>query len=121
VRFIADQIIRYGKVQHSGRPYLGIGNFGEVNAAIAAQYGLGADNGILIGRVQKGGPADRAGIRAGDVLVSLNGQATLSEAAFDSVLASLKPKQTVKATVVRPDGKSRTVTIHLGELPVSAS
>jgi hypothetical protein len=37
------------------------------------------------------------------------------------VPARLKPKQTVKATVVGQDGKSRAVTIHLGELPVSAS
>jgi VCBS repeat-containing protein len=37
------------------------------------------------------------------------------------VLASLKRKLTDKATVVGQDGKSRTVTIHLGGLPVSAS
>ena len=42
-------------------------------------------------------------------------------AAAQRFLASLKPQQTVTATVVRPDGKSRTVTFHLGELPVSAS
>ena len=69
----------------------------------------------------RGGPAYRAGIHTGDGLVSLNGWATLSQAAFDSVPASLKPKQTVKATVVGQDGKSRAVTIHLGELPDSAS
>jgi S1-C subfamily serine protease len=82
---------------------------------------IATTNNIPHTAVVRGGPAYRAGIHTGDVLVSLNGRATLSQVAFDSVLASLKPKQTDKATVVGQDSQRRAVTIHRGELPVSAS
>src|SRR2546421_11848230 len=67
--------------------------------------------GILIG------PADRAGLRAGDVIVRLDGRSTRSEAAFGDVLARLRPGERVSVTVVGQGGE-RTVTVTLGELPV---
>jgi len=117
VSFIAQQIIKAGKVMHSGRPYLGVRGLQEVTPVVAAQYGLAVEHGMLIGGVEPRGPADRAGLRSGNVIVRLDGRPTRSEAAFGDVLARLKPGQHVPVTVVGHGGE-RTVTVSLGELPV---
>ncbi len=118
VSFIAQQIIKDGTVTHSGRPYLGISGIKEVTPAMAAQYGLRVENGVLIGGVEQGGPAERAGLRAGDVIVRLGGRDTRSEAAFGDALARLTPGQRVAVSVVGQGSEQRTVTVTLGELPV---
>ena len=118
VKFITEQIIANGRVVHSGRPYLGVGNTAQVTPALAAQYGLGADNGVAIGAVVPDGPAAKAGVRAGDVIVELNKQPTLSEESFNEALARLKPGQRITMTVVTGNGQRRSVTLTLGELPV---
>ena len=115
--FITQQIIKDGKVTHSGRPYLGVWGLREVTPFVAAQYGLAVGNGVLIGSVEPQGPAARAGLRAGDVIVRLDGRPTRSEAAFGDALAHLKPGQRVPLTVVG-QGSERTVSVTLGELPV---
>jgi S1-C subfamily serine protease len=117
VTFITQQIIKDGKVTHSGRPYLGVRGLQEVTPFVAAHYGLAVENGMLIGGVEPQGPAGRAGLRAGDVIVRLDGRPTRSEAAFGDVLARLRPGERVSVTVVGQGGE-RTVTVTLGELPV---
>lgn len=117
VSFVTQQIIKDGKVTHSGRPYLGISGIREVTPVVAAQYGLRAQNGVLIGDVERGGPAQRAGLRAGDVIVRLAGHDTPGEAAFGDALAHLKPGQRVPMAIVGQGGE-RIVTVTLGELPV---
>jgi S1-C subfamily serine protease len=117
VSFITQQIIQDGKVTHSGRPYLGVRGLQEVTPFVAAQSGLAVENGMLIGGVEPQGPADRAGLRAGDVIVRLDGRPTRSEAAFGDALARLRPGERVAVTVVGQGGE-RTVTVTLGELPV---
>jgi serine protease DegS len=105
------------EVTHGGRPYLGVQGIREVTPFVAAQYGLGVENGVLIGGIAPNGPAARAGLRAGDVIVRLGSHPTLSEAAFGDALARLRPGQRVRVTVARQNGE-RTVTVTLGELPV---
>jgi S1-C subfamily serine protease len=117
VSFIAGQIIKEGKVTHSGRPYLGVAGLREVTPAVAAQEGLGMENGVLLDRVVRDSPADRAGLRAGDVVVRLDGRPARSEAAFGDALARLKPGARVPVTVKTEAGE-RTVTVTLGELPI---
>ncbi|MDO8750885.1 MAG: trypsin-like peptidase domain-containing protein, partial [Dehalococcoidia bacterium] len=65
---VANQLVSNGRVI---RPYLGIGA-GEVNRAIAAQMDLSVREGVLVARVESGGPADRAGIQKDDVIVALD-------------------------------------------------
>jgi len=117
VNDIARQIITEGTVTHSGRPYLGVAGLREVTPAVAAQEGLRVENGMLVERVVRAGPADRAGLRGGDVIVRLDGRPTLSEAAFGDALAHLTPGGRV-SVMVQAEAGERTVTVTLGELPV---
>jgi putative serine protease PepD len=102
---IADQLIKTGKVSNSGRAYLGV--------SVATSVG-GA--GVVIASVEKGGPAARAGLRPGEVIVAIDGKPTPSTDALATVLAQLEPGQSVPVDVVDPDGGKRTVDVKLGQL-----
>lgn len=110
---VANQLVNNGRVL---RPYLGIGA-GEVNRAIAAQMDLSVREGVLVVRVESGGPADRAGIRKDDVIVALDGQLTPSFLAMQRLLLSqFKVGQRINITVAR--GKDqKQFTLTLGEFP----
>jgi S1-C subfamily serine protease len=66
--------------------------------------------------VTQGGPADRAGLRAGDVITALAGTETPDTAKLAEVLAGQEPGQMVRVTVTR-DGTDHEVRLTLGELP----
>ncbi|MEK7777468.1 MAG: PDZ domain-containing protein, partial [Chloroflexota bacterium] len=110
---VANQLVSNGRVL---RPYLGIGA-GEVDRAIAAQMDLSVREGVLVVRVESGGPADRAGIRKDDVIVALDSQPTPSFLAMQRLLLSqFKVGQRINVTVAR--GKDqKQFTLTLGEFP----
>lgn len=118
VSFIAQQIIDSGKVVHSDRPYLGLTGMAEVTPTLAARYGLSVDHGVLITGLAADGPLARAGLRAGEVIVRLDGQPTANTAALGEALARVKPEQRVSLTIAGASGE-RTVSVTLGELPVA--
>ena len=105
VRDIATQLIDTGKVTDSHRAYLG------VNVAATTAGGL------LVTDLQPGGPAARAGIRAGELIAAVNGTATPDQATLADVLAGLDPGRAVPVTVVHTDGAKRTVRVTLGQYP----
>jgi putative serine protease PepD len=107
VKNIADQLIRFGKVVNSGRAYLGV------------QLGDTQGQGAYVGAVTANGPAATAGIRAGDVITSVAGQATPTAADLATVLAGSKPGQTVAVAVTQPDGSTHTYQVKLGQYPGS--
>jgi putative serine protease PepD len=106
VKDIASQLIKDGKVTNSHRAYLGV-SIGDTSDS----------SGVLIGTVVAGGPAAKAGIKAGDEIVSVNGKPTPSSSALAEVLADLKPGQTVPVAVVHQDGTRTTVPVTLGQFP----
>jgi putative serine protease PepD len=108
VKRVADQLIRSGHVTNSGRAYLGV--------RVATSIG---GIGVLITGVQKGGPADRAGLHAGELIVSVDHRRTPSSEDLATVLAQLRPSQRVPVEVIDPLGRRRTVTVTLGQLPPS--
>jgi putative serine protease PepD len=103
VRRIADQLISSGHVTNSGRAYLGVR---------AASGGAG----VIVASTEKGGPADKAGIQAGEVIVAVDGQPVPSTDALSTLLAEHKPGDEVKVDLVDPDGGKRSVTVTLGQL-----
>src|SRR5439155_15595683 len=73
-RWVAGLLIREGEVR---RAYLGIaGEPRQLHASLARELGLGDGRGIAVMQVTPDSPASRAGLRAGDLLVSLGGEAT---------------------------------------------
>jgi putative serine protease PepD len=106
VRDIAGQIVKNGKVINSRRAYLGV-EIGETGT------------GVYVGGVTSGGPAARAGIAAGDVIVALGGKATPTSDELGSVLATYRPGQSVKVRITRQNGSSATIDVRLGEYPGS--
>jgi S1-C subfamily serine protease len=111
VKLIADQLASQGKVTNSGRAAL------EISAAQAVN-GSGDPGGVIIARVIPGGAADKAGLKPGDVITSVNGQQTPTVGALNNVLAGLSPGNQTKVTVVPGgNGNQKTVTVTLGQLP----
>jgi S1-C subfamily serine protease len=106
VKRIAAQLVKSGSVTNSGRAYLGV--------RVATSVG---GRGVIIATVRKGGPADRAGLRAGELIVAVHRRPTPSTEALATVLAELRPGQTVPLDVVDPDGRKRTVMVRVGQLP----
>ena len=105
VRDIAGQLIAGGKVTNSHRALLGV----EVAATTS--------DGLLVAKVQAGGPAAKAGIRAGELITAVNGTATPDQGSLADVLAGQHPGQVVRVTVVAPGGARRTVRVTLGQYP----
>ncbi|HEX4398167.1 MAG TPA: trypsin-like peptidase domain-containing protein [Trebonia sp.] len=111
VRDIAQQIITSGSVTNSHRAAIGA----QVGA-VTGQDGNPAGTGIVT--VTSGGPADRAGLRAGDVIRAAGGTPTPDPQALAGVLAAAHPGDQLTLSVER-GGQELTVKLTLGELPAS--
>ena len=106
---VADQIRTTGKVAH-GR--LGV-TVQPVDQALADNFGLGGPRGALVGSVQKGSPAERAGIEPGDVIVTFDGKRIARSSDLPYSVAATKPGSTVKVEVWR-DGKTHSLDVEVG-------
>jgi S1-C subfamily serine protease len=106
VKQIASQLVSTGHVTRSGRAFLGV----QVASAVSAP-------GVVVASAERGGPAAKAGIRDGDVIVAINGKPTPTADDLTTTLADLQPGQTVPVTIARSGGKRSTVRVRLGENP----
>jgi serine protease Do len=97
---------------------------------------LPADSGVLVGAVQPGSPADKAGLEGGntqvvvagesyqiggDMIVAIDGKDVASVDALREAIAAHKPGESVRVSVVHADGERETITVKLGRVPDSAS
>ena len=110
VKPIMDQIIKEGKYTSV---YIGIGG-DSVARYRAAGIDVGVEEGIVIAQVEAGSPADKAGIKNMNIVVSLNGKAIDSFATLSKELYKYKPGETVKMGVIKEGNKSE-VEVVLGE------
>ncbi len=122
-----DQLVRTGRVRYA---YIGI-RTQDVTPGIAKAFGLGAERGALVTRVEGGTPAARAGIRGGsraevhngldvtlggDLIVGIAGKAVRGADDVSRIVTELRPGQTVEFTVVRGD-RTVPVDVTLGDRP----
>jgi S1-C subfamily serine protease len=117
VKFIAPQLIKYGRVEHSGRSALGV-SVATVDPLVAAQAGLSVDHGALIVRLTPGGPAEQAALRGGDVITRLNNTAINNISDLSDALVSYDPGTNVTVGIMR-GAQSLQISVRLGELQVS--
>ncbi len=110
VKGVMDQLIKYGQVK---RGILGV-NLYSVTPDIAKQYGLSESSGALVAGVQPGSAAERAGVKTGDVIVSLNGKAVKDSGELRNDIGMLRVGDKVELGVLR-DGKPRTIVASIGE------
>ena len=101
--------VENGKVTNSHRAALGI----RGSTVIGSD---GQPSGVGVAGVERGGGAEKAGIRPGDVITSINGKETPTMAALAETITTLKPGARVKVGLIRADGTEETVTVTLGEL-----
>ncbi|GAB3266517.1 S1C family serine protease [Arthrobacter pigmenti] len=109
---VAEELIEDGSADHA---YLGLVPR-TLTPQIASQLGLEQENGVVVLSVQPGTPAAEAGLEAGDLLVSLDGEELQTSEDLLAALRSLNPGDTITAEVVR-DGQTETVEITLAERP----
>lgn len=106
---VADQLKATGKVE---RGQLGV-VIQEVSYDLAKTFGLDKATGALVAKVLAGSPAERGGLKVGDIIRSVNGNEVRSSSDLPMTISSLKPNQTVKLGVWRK-GQMHEVEIKLG-------
>ncbi len=111
-RTVMDQIVKYGKVQ---RAYLGIVPQ-DVTPAIAEAFGQKNLQGALVGDVTPDGPAQKAGLRKGDIVLEVNGKPVANANDLRMTISMMQPGSAVQLKVVR-DGATRDFSAQLGDLP----
>jgi len=88
----------------------------EVTKELAESFGLPKASGALVNSVEKGGPADKAGIEASDVILKFDGKNVASSVDLPRIVAQSRPGSKAIAQVWRK-GAARDVTITVGEMP----
>jgi serine protease Do len=113
---VMTQLIDHGKVQRS---MIGV-TIQPVTSEIAQSLGLAQVRGALVNSVQAGGPADKAGVKRGDVITSVNGTTIKDSNDLRNDVAQMAPGSTAKLTVIR-DGKEQSLNVTLAERRAAAS
>ena len=96
-RQVMEQIVREGSVT---RGWVGI-EVQDLSPELMESFGLKTGEGALIAGVLKSGPADRAGVKPGDVLTAVNGKPVSDSSSLLNLIAVLKPGETAKLSVAR--------------------
>jgi serine protease Do len=112
VETVIEQLKTEGKVT---RGYLGV-QIQPLNKDLVESLGLKTDKGALVAGAQEGTPAAKAGLKAGDVIIAINGESIANARELSRKVAALKPGAKAEFTYLR-DGRERTVTVELAALP----
>ncbi len=112
-RAVMDQILRHGKVQRGSMGVL----IQPVTPELAKSFGLaGQPRGALVANVTPGSPAERAGIKRGDVILELNGAPVSDSRDLSLKVSMMAPGTPVKVKVFR-DGREQEFSLNLAEMP----
>jgi serine protease Do len=108
---IRDQLIEFGRVE---RGRIGV-TIQDVNQALADSFGLERPRGALVSSVEKGGPAEQAGLQPGDVILAVDGEAVSHSGQLPPLVAQVKPGNKATLEIWR-DRKSRETVVTVAAL-----
>jgi serine protease Do len=115
-RGVLERLVRGGKVT---RGYLGIMPQ-DIDDGLARQFNIPDQNGALVGDVVTNTPAAKAGLKAGDVILTVNGKKISDAHDLQLTVSQCAPGSAAVLKIIR-NGVSKTLTVTLGELPGFAS
>ena len=111
-KMVLDQIVKNGSVT---RGWIGV-EVQELTPTQAESFKLGTPRGALIAGVLRGGPADKAGVKPGDVLVEVQGKPVADPTGMLNLIAALAPGQSAKVKLKR-QGADVDATLTVGRRP----
>ena len=111
-QMVLEQIVKTGSVT---RGWIGV-ELQEITPAAAESFKLGDLRGALIAGVLRGGPADKAGIKPGDVLLEVQGKPVADPASMLNLVAALAPGSAAKLKLNR-QGRTLDATVAVGRRP----
>ncbi len=106
---VKDQIVATGKVEHAR---LGVA-IQEVNQALADSFNLDRPQGALVSSVEKGGPADKAGLQTGDVIRKVDGKTITSSGDLPAIISLASPGDRIALEIWRK-GRAQQIDAQLG-------
>jgi serine protease Do len=110
---IKDQLLEKGKVT---RGWLGV-VIQDIDEELAKSFGLEKTEGVLIAEVSEGSPAEKAGLKQGDIILCLNGKKVDDVGELRNKIALTAPGTKVKMEVLR-ENKRKTLQVTIGKQPV---
>lgn len=114
-REVMSQLVEHGEVR---RGRLGVG-VQDLTPELAQAFGIERSQGVVITQVEPGTPADRAGLKAGDVVVSVNDRAVRNAADMRNIIGLLRTGSKVQMEVLR-DKTARQITAVVEEVPAAS-
>ncbi len=108
---VQNQIVQYGKVN---RGRIGV-TIQEINQSLAESFGLKKAAGALVSSVEKGSPAEKAGVEPGDVILKVDGKDVAGSMDLSGYVADVRPGTTARIEVWRK-GAPRELTVTVGEM-----
>ncbi|MEC4676979.1 MAG: DegQ family serine endoprotease [Nitrospirota bacterium] len=115
-RLVMDQLIQEGKVT---RGWLGV-SIQELTPELSRKFGLRRSKGALVGDVVRGGPAEKAGIKSGDIILEFNGKKVKNVGNLRNMASECKVGSKVSITIFR-DGTKSSRSVVISELPVETA
>ena len=112
---ISNQLKAGGKIS---RGWLGVA-IQELTKELADSFGMKNTNGALIAGVEKGGPAEKGGLEAGDVITKFDGKAITTSSDLPRAVGASKPGKSVVVEVLRK-GAAKNLNVSVGEMPTDA-
>jgi serine protease DegQ len=111
-KHVMEQIIQTGSVV---RGWIGV-EAQEITPEIADSFRLGSTNGVLLAGILRGGPADRAGLKPGDILLAIEGKPVKDPNSMLNLVAALVPGKSASIRL-RRESKEMDVQIAVGKRP----
>ncbi len=112
---LANDLIPQLKTGKVIRGWLGV-MIQDITPELAESFGIKEKKGVLLGDVMQDSPAEKAGLRRGDVITEFNGKAIDTAHTLSRMVASTPPDSKVTVKLIR-DGKTQNITITIGTMP----